>query len=73
MSVAVDRHVAARTRLLNDAGIKPLDAAHVACAEAGGCGRLLTCDDRLLRVARAQRLSVMVQNPRDYLEECGHA
>ena len=73
VNVAVDQRVAARTQLLNDAGIKPLDAAHVACAEAGRCDRFLTCDDRLLRVARARRLSVIVQNPRDYLEECDHA
>ena len=53
--------------------MRPLDAAHVACAELSGCDRLLTCDDRLLRAAYAQQLKVVVQNPLDYLEEYGHA
>jgi len=73
LNIAVDRRVALLARQLNAAGMGPLDAAHVACAEAGGCKRLLTCDDQLMRAASRQRLSVIVQNPLEYLEECGHA
>jgi predicted nucleic acid-binding protein len=68
----IDQYVSTMAEQLNKAGITPLDAAHVACAEAIGCDRLLTCDDRLLRIARAQQLAVVVQNPLEYLEECGH-
>ena len=73
MSIAINQDVSALTRRLNKAGMTPLDAAHVACAEAGGCDRFLTCDDRVLRVVRMQQLKVVVQNPLDYLEERGHA
>lgn len=58
---------------MNATGIASLDAAHLACAEAGGCDRFLTCDDRLLRMARAQQLALVVQNPLEYLEENSHA
>jgi predicted nucleic acid-binding protein len=70
--VPIDQNISSMARTLNEAGITPLDAAHVACAEASRCDRLLTCDDRLLRIARAQQLAVVVQNPLEYLEECGH-
>lgn len=46
-------------------GFRPLDAAHVACAEAAGSDFLLTTDDRLLKAARRHQnlLTVRVENP----------
>jgi predicted nucleic acid-binding protein len=38
-----------RASLLERQGLKPLDALHVACAEAAPADYLLTCDDRLPR------------------------
>lgn len=73
VNIIVDRNVSSLARQLNEAGMKPLDAAHVACAKLGGRDRFLTCDDRLMRVALAQPLKVVVQNPVDYLEEQSHA
>lgn len=71
--IAVDQRVSSRARQLYRMGIAALDAAHLACAEASRCDRFLTCDDRLLRAARTQRLAMVVQNPQEYIEECGHA
>jgi predicted nucleic acid-binding protein len=45
---------------LEQAGVKALDALHLACAEAAGAERFLTCDDRLIRRYSGQ---MIVQNP----------
>jgi hypothetical protein len=52
-------------------GFKAADAVHVSAAEALTADVLLSCDDRLLRVARRQRsqLRVPVANPIDWLKE----
>ncbi len=41
------------SRVLNQAGFKPLDALHFACAVESGADYFCTCDDRLLKRARA--------------------
>ena len=41
--------VQSRARELERQGIKPLDALHVASAEAAQADHLITCDDRLVR------------------------
>jgi len=55
------------------AGLRPLDAAHLACAEAAACDRLLTCDDQMIRRAQSIHLALRIQNPRDYIQEPHHA
>ena len=67
--IGVTPDVATRAHALTAAGFRPLDAAHLACAEATACNRLLTCDDQILRVARWVRVGVQVQNPVSYIEE----
>jgi hypothetical protein len=44
-----------------------LDAAPLACAEAATCGRVLTCDDQMLRTARRVPVAVPVHNPVTYI------
>lgn len=73
LTVPVDLVVTARAKQLNQEGLAPLDAAHVACAEVGECDRFLTCDDRLLKTARNLKLKVAVQNPVDYVKEGRYA
>jgi predicted nucleic acid-binding protein len=68
-NLSITNIVSERARELVDAGFKSLDSAHLACAEAAGCDRFLTCDDRLLRKAGRVQLAVVVQNPIDYVEE----
>jgi len=43
--VAVTQRVATRARTLTRERFRPLDAAHLACAEAVACDHFLTCDD----------------------------
>lgn len=64
--------VQARARELVDGKLKPLDAAHVAFAEAAQCEVLLTCDDRFLRRSQQLDLSVRVLNPVEYVMEATH-
>jgi predicted nucleic acid-binding protein len=64
-----------RAEALEKVGFKPADALHVAAAEAHAADMLLSCDDRLCRLARRRRhqLTVLVKNPLDWLKEIGHA
>jgi predicted nucleic acid-binding protein len=71
-NVSVSDQVGERARQLTSQGFGAMDALHLALAEAGRCARFLTCDDRLLRTAKAASLKVRVQNPRDYVEEHDH-
>lgn len=68
--VQVTSLVSQRAAELVDAGFHSLDSLHLACAEAAGCGRFLTCDDRLLKKTRRVQLGIEVQNPVEYFEEC---
>jgi hypothetical protein len=68
-NVAVTQPVATRAHALTAAGFRPLDAAHLACAEAAACDRFLTCDDQVLRRTRRVQVRLRVQNPRDYVQE----
>jgi predicted nucleic acid-binding protein len=71
--MVITPNVAVRAQALTAAGFRPLDAAHLACAEEAACDRLLTCDDQMLRAARRVRVGVQVQNPVLYMEEVTHA
>ena len=61
--------IAARAHALASTGFRALDAAHLACAEAATCDRVLTCDDQMLRTARRVPVAVPVHNPVTYIEE----
>jgi len=51
-------------------GTKPLDALHLALAEAGNADYFCTCDDKLLRNAKkVGDLMVKVINPVDLIQE----
>ena len=59
-----------RAQELNAQGFKPLDALHLAMAEAGNVDYFCTCDDRLLRKARRMKdLQVKVVSPLDLVKE----
>jgi predicted nucleic acid-binding protein len=68
--IELDEKIAVRADMFVALGFKPADAAHVAAAEAQGAQVLLTCDDRLLRVARRSRgLQLRIENPLAWLKE----
>ena len=52
------------------AGIRPLDALHIALAESGSADYFCTCDDKLLRNAKKVKdLAVKIVNPVDLVQE----
>jgi hypothetical protein len=69
VNVAVTHQVSTRARTLTETGFRPLDAAHLACAEAATCDRFRTCDDQVLRRVRRVHVGLRVQNPMDYIQE----
>jgi len=50
--VGMDSHLRAQAQMFVNAGVKPLDALHVASAVAAQADFFCTCDDRLLKRAR---------------------
>lgn len=68
--VSPDAQVEEQARALQSAGIKPLDAVHLASAEAARVDYFCTCDDRLLRRARAMtEIQAKVVSPLDLIIE----
>lgn len=63
----VDEDIRLRAEELERAGVKPVDALHVACAEAAGSDDCLTCDDYAIR--RYPGKTLRVRNPVDFVLE----
>lgn len=59
-----------RARMLNVEGFKPLDALHLASAEAVAVDYFCTCDDKLLRRANKYKgLQIKVISPLELIRE----
>ena len=58
-----------RAEQLHGMGFPPLDAVHLALAEASACDALVTCDDRLQKRAARVSVSVRVVNPLQLVQE----
>lgn len=68
--VALNEFIENRARVLNKLAFKPLDALHLASAEAAGVDYFCTCDDRLLKRARSLKdLQIPVLSPLDLIGE----
>ena len=69
--ISLSDRIVARASEIGQLGLKPVDAVHVAAAEMIKADVLLSCDDRLCRVARKlrTRLRVRVVNPLDWMQE----
>ncbi len=50
--IALNDNIKKRAQVLNKIGIKPVDALHLASAEAAGADYFCTCDDRFLKKAK---------------------
>jgi predicted nucleic acid-binding protein len=69
-SVGIGENEKDRAAALLTLGFRPLDALHIALAEAGNADYFCTCDDKLLRNAkRVKDLTVKVINPVDLVQE----
>ena len=59
-----------RAKAFTELGVKPLDALHLALAEAGSVDYFCTCDDQLLRqIKRMQELRMKVMSPVELIQE----
>ncbi|HEX3527709.1 MAG TPA: PIN domain-containing protein [Thermoanaerobaculia bacterium] len=68
--IGLDAQIEERARALQSVGIKPLDALHLASAEAAQADYFCTCDDRLLRRAQAAAKSqAKIVSPLDLITE----
>jgi predicted nucleic acid-binding protein len=68
--VALSTWIEERARVLDAAGIKPLDALHLASAESAQADYLCTCDDQFLRrVKEIEDIQVRVASPIELIEE----
>lgn len=68
--IAINDIIEKRAVLFIERGIKPLDALHLASAEAADVDYLCTCDDRFLKKARQMSdLSIKIISPVALIEE----
>lgn len=68
--IAINDIIEKRVVLFIERGIKPLDALHLASAEAADVDYLCTCDDRFLKKARQMSdLSIKIISPVALIEE----
>ncbi len=68
--ILLDEGVEKRARELESLGIQPLDALHLASAEAAQADYFCTCDDKLLKKARAiVSLKLEVVSPIELVKE----
>jgi len=68
--LAITEKEKSRAAEIMQAGIKPLDALHIALAESGNADYFCTCDDKLLRnIKKVKDLAVKVVNPVDLVQE----
>ncbi len=51
-NISVNEEIESRAQEFEKAGIKPIDALHLACAETGKIDYFCTCDDKFLKKAK---------------------
>jgi predicted nucleic acid-binding protein len=69
--VRLSADVEQRAQALNQAGFKPLDALHLACAAEAGADYFCTCDDRLLKRAGGEPWAAEGRQPLELIAEIG--
>ena len=57
--VVITADIEERASLFTNQGVRPMDALHLACAEAARTNYFCTCDDQVLRKARGIAFSEM--------------
>lgn len=69
----VNEEVERQAKIWNAAGLRPLDALHLALAQVGHVDYFCTCDDRFLKKAGSLRdLTIRVVSPLKLIEELEH-
>ena len=68
--VNVNDEIEAKTRSFANQGMRPLDALHLACAEAAQADFFCTTDDKMLKRAKSLKdLQVKVASPTELIKE----
>lgn len=67
ISIDPEYSVESRAGLLEAEGIKPKDAAHLACAIHANCAYFITTDRKLIKKARALVTELKTLNPIEFL------
>ncbi|HVN97280.1 MAG TPA: PIN domain-containing protein [Syntrophorhabdaceae bacterium] len=57
----LNKAIKERATVLEGAGIDPIDALHLACAESGGAAYFITCDDSVIRKAKQGKCHLVLQ------------
>jgi predicted nucleic acid-binding protein len=70
-NIRLNNFIRKKALLLEDIGIDPLDALHIACAEFGGAEYFITCDDDVIKKAKKHREIVIIDvcNPLEFVLE----
>jgi len=65
----LNKSIEERAKALENEGIDPLDALHLACAEAGDAAYFVTCDDTVIRKAKQEKyhLELEVCSPLEFV------
>ena len=65
----LSKSIEERAKALENEGIDPLDALHLACAEAGDAAYFVTCDDTVIRKAKQEKyhLELEVCSPLEFV------
>lgn len=70
ITVVLNEQVEKRARELNGSGFEPLDALHLASAEEARADYFCTCDDRLLKKAKAfPSFTMRIMSPIELAQE----
>jgi len=67
--VSPEPSILERAKILEEAGLKGIDALHLSVAEHARVDCFVTSDDKLLKAARRTDASVKVASPQELLEE----
>ena len=71
IKIKLDTFIEQRANELQQYGIKPLDALHLATAEQANADYFCTCDDRFLKRAQTLKLNTCAISPLQLLMELG--
>ena len=71
VKIELDTFIEQRANELQQYGIKPLDALHLATAEQANADYFCTCDDRFLKRAQTLKLNTCAISPLQLLMELG--
>ena len=71
VNVAINDVIRCRAKEFESAGLKPMDALHVACAESAGCDWFFTTDRGILEKAHITA-EMRIANPMDFFGGNGY-